>query len=176
MRFTYRILPVLPLEETFKQMETTKLGLGFLYWMKYCDATPYLHVSDIVRFASKKLLIQPPEVWRAYDAPFPAEEYKVGAREFPLCVPLFPGDSEGENNKAAWEILKKFDKPFLTTFSDKDPVTKGADSRFQRNVPGAQHKHHKVIKGAGHFVQEDAPEEFATNIIEFCRANPLKKQ
>ena len=175
MRFVYRVLPVLPLEETFKMMKDAKLGFGFLHWMKYCDATPYLHISDIIRFSSKKLRAQSSDVWRAYDAPFPAEEYKVGAREFPLCVPFFPGDAEGEKNQAAWETLKKFDKPFLTTFSDDDPVTKGADRRFQRDVPGAQNQDHKVIKGAGHFVQEDAPEEFATNIIDFCKANPLQK-
>ena len=39
-------------------------------------------------------------------------------------------------NRAAWTVLEQWKKPFLTAFSDQDPVTGGGDRAFQAKVPG----------------------------------------
>ena len=69
-----------------------------------------------------------------------------------------------DSNRKAWQVLAEFDKPFLTTFSDRDPVTKGGQSVFENRIPGAKGQPHTIIKNAGHFLQEDAPEQLATII------------
>ena len=60
-------------------------------------------------------------VLAAYDAPFPDESYKAGARIFPTLVPAHPTDPASGANRAAWLALSRFDKPLLTAFSDSDP-------------------------------------------------------
>jgi haloalkane dehalogenase len=65
--------------------------------------------------------------------------------------------------------LARFDKPFLTAFSDGDPITAGGDVPFQRLVKGAKGQPHTTIQGAGHFLQEDKGPEFAQVVIDFMR-------
>jgi haloalkane dehalogenase len=64
-------------------------------------------------------------------------------------------------------VLSRFDKPFLTAFSDSDPITHGGERIFQEKVPGAEGQPHTAIKGGGHFLQEDCAEEFAEVIVDF---------
>jgi haloalkane dehalogenase len=114
------------------------------------------------------------EVVAAYDAPFPDETYKEGARQFPLLVPTRPDDPATDANRRAWEVLKTFDKPFLCAFSDADPITKGADALFLSQVPGTRGQAHPTISGAGHFLQEDSGPALAVAVIDFVRANPAR--
>lgn len=108
-----------------------------------------------------------PEVVAAYEAPFPDERYKAGARQFPLLVPTRPDDPASDANRAAWRSLERFDRPFLTAFSDSDPVTKGAEKPMHRRIPGAAGQAHVTIARAGHFLQEDAGEELAQVVDGF---------
>jgi haloalkane dehalogenase len=101
----------------------------------------------------------------AYEAPFPDESYKAGARAFPALVPGSPDDPAAPANRAAWERLERFDKPFLTAFADNDPITRGADAVFQARVPGAASLPHVTVPGA-HFVQEDAGPRLAELIAK----------
>ncbi|MEM6701941.1 MAG: haloalkane dehalogenase [Acidobacteriota bacterium] len=114
-----------------------------------------------------------PSVAAAYDAPFPEPRYKAGALILPQRVPMFRDDPANEANRKAWEVYRGWQKPFLTAFSDSDPVTAGGFARFQRDVPGAQGQKHVTIEGAGHFLQEQKGEELAGVIVQFMRANPL---
>ncbi|MGQ9625015.1 MAG: hypothetical protein ACUVUF_06310 [Candidatus Bathycorpusculaceae bacterium] len=61
----------------------------------------------------------------------------------------------------------------MTAFSDGDPITRGTDKLFQQIVPGAKGQPHTVIKGAGHFVQEDKGLECAKITIDFIKNNPM---
>jgi haloalkane dehalogenase len=106
----------------------------------------------------------------AYDAPYPDESYKSGARIFPTLVPIKPDQPSVTENIAAWKILERFDKPVLTCFSDKDPVTAGGAKPFIERVPGARGQPHVTIENAGHFLQEDAPEQLCAIINAFARA------
>ena len=90
---------------------------------------------------------------------------------FPALVPITPDDPASKANRSAWEVFGKWEKPFLTTFSDKDPITRGGDNRWQKHVPGAAGQPHVTIKNAGHFLQEDKGEELAQILIEFVRAD-----
>ncbi|MDE0952631.1 MAG: haloalkane dehalogenase, partial [Halioglobus sp.] len=102
----------------------------------------------------------------AYSAPFPDQSYMAGARKFPSLVPVFNDEPEVEENKAAWKVLHQFDKPFMTAFSDHDPVTAGGEVRFQQEVPGAKDIAHRTIVNAGHFVQQEQPQLCVQAILD----------
>jgi len=138
---------------------------AFLGWRKFSIETPEFPVGVIVNAGCMSGL--PPEVIAAYDAPFPDESFKEGARVFPLLVPIAPDDPAAPDNRKAWEVLQKFEKPFLTAFSDGDPITRGGEKVFQNLVPGAKGQPHTIVQGGGHFLQEDRGEELARVIVEF---------
>ncbi|HEV7235402.1 MAG TPA: haloalkane dehalogenase, partial [Ktedonobacteraceae bacterium] len=97
----------------------------------------------------------------------PNDRYTAGARQFPLLVPTTPDDPASQANRQAWQVLTRWEKPFLTAFSDSDPVTHGGERVFQKLVPGAQGQPHTIITGAGHFLQEDKGEELAHVVVDF---------
>jgi haloalkane dehalogenase len=103
----------------------------------------------------------------AYDAPFPDEASKTGPRAMPLLVPTRPDDPATLANRAAWEVLARWDRPFLTAFSDGDPITGAMAPILRRLVPGAAGLEHPVVAGAGHFLQEDAGEELGRIVAAF---------
>jgi len=153
---------------TFLPTGDMPAGEAFLRWQKYSQETPIFHVGGIIRGGCKTELS--PEVIEAYNAPFPDDSYKEGARQFPLLVPTSPEDPSSEPNRAAWKVLAAWQKPFLCAFSDEDPVTKGGDKGFQAMVPGTKGQPHTTIKGGGHFLQEDKGEELAQVIVDWSRA------
>src|SRR5579859_5925647 len=138
---------------------------AFLRWRQYSQSTPNFHVGGIVKGACRSEL--PTDVIAAYDAPFPDDRYKAGARQFPLLVPTEPNDPASEANRKAWQALQRWDKPLLTAFSDGDAVTQGGERPFQKLVPGAQGQPHVTIRDAGHFLQEDKGEELASIVSNF---------
>ena len=86
------------------------------------------------------------------------------ARRFPALVPVRDGQASVAECKAAWKVLEQFDKPFLTAFSTRDPITRGGERVFQARIPGAKDQPHVTIRTAGHFLQEDKPEELVQAI------------
>lgn len=112
-----------------------------------------------------------PGVAAAYDAPFPGEWHKGGMRQFPLLIPVTPGDPGAVLNRATWDALRKFDRPFLTLFSDSDPATRGWETLFRERVPGAQGQPHRILERAGHFWPEDCGEEVAQDLVAWIRAS-----
>jgi haloalkane dehalogenase len=112
----------------------------------------------------------PPEVVAAYNAPFPDDSYKAGARIFPRLVPTDAEDPAAAANVSAREALCGWDKPFLTLYSDSDPITGGAEVWFQHNVPGAAKQPHSTIVDAGHFLQEDQGPRLAELLAGFVTA------
>jgi haloalkane dehalogenase len=171
MHALFDTIPALAPAEMSAKLRENEHGAGFMYWIKYCDSYPDLVISDVVSLSASGTMNDAAK--HAYDAPFPAEDYKQGARQFPSLVPIFPDNVAIDDNRAAWEILEAFEKPVITAFSDKDPVTAGGYQRFQESVPGAQGQKHTTIEGAGHFLQDDAPEALSNTIIQFCQDNPL---
>jgi haloalkane dehalogenase len=171
MHALFDTIPALAPVEMSAKLRENEHGAGFMYWIKYCDSYPDLVISDVVSLSASGTMTEAAK--NAYDAPFPTEDYKQGARQFPSLVPIFPDDVAIDDNRAAWKILETFEKPVMTAFSDKDPVTAGGYQRFQESVAGAQGQKHTTIEGAGHFLQDDAPEILSNTIIQFCQNNPL---
>lgn len=147
-----------------------KLSEAFLAWQKFSQESPKFPIGNIVKGGCARPMSD--DVVAAYNAPFPDDSYKEGARQFPSLVPSRLDDPERDAQLAAWESLRKFEKPFLCAFSDKDAVTSGGSSPFLRDVPGTRDQPHTTIVNAGHFLQEDAGEELATVIARFIDSTP----
>ncbi|MFX1601789.1 MAG: haloalkane dehalogenase [Promethearchaeota archaeon] len=148
-----------------------KLSKAFLEWQEFSKTTPKFYVGRLIQEAT--VIKLPRNVIKAYDAPFPDDTFKAGPRIMPSLVPTTKEDPEHEANKKAWEQFYQWKKPFLTAFSDSDPITQGGDRIWQEKVPGAQGQNHTTIKNAGHFVQEDKGPELANLIVEFIKSNPI---
>ncbi|MGA7271302.1 MAG: haloalkane dehalogenase [Acidimicrobiia bacterium] len=143
---------------------------AFTAWQTFARTAPSFDVGRVVQNGTVTDL--PAGVVAAYDAPFPTEESKVAARVFPGLVPTTPDDPASRPNRQAWSVLSRWDKPFLCLFSDSDPITAGGERAFLRRIPGTEGQPHQTIEGAGHFLQEDAGEDFGTVLarwITVCR-------
>ena len=145
-------------------------GAAFDQWLDFSQNAPELPIGGIVNTGSASDLA--PEVIAAYDAPFPDETFKEGARQFPALVPISPDDPAVPDNLAAWEVLSSWSKPFLTAHSDRDPITAGTDRIFHERIPGTEGQPHQVTVGGGHFLQEDCGPQLAATLIDFAARLP----
>ena len=143
---------------------------AFNQWKDFSQKHPGFDCGKVINKGTVAPLSD--EVIAAYNAPFPDEAYKAGARQFPALVPVTPDDPAAQPNREAWAVLKQFEKPFLTAFSDSDPIMSGLDKLFQSLIPGTQGQEHVIIKGAGHFLQEEKGAELAKVVNQFIEANP----
>jgi haloalkane dehalogenase len=149
----------------------TDLGEAFFAWRTFSQETPELPVGRIVATGCATPMSD--EVVAAYDAPFPDESYKEGARQFPVLVPATPDDPANAANRRAWDVLREFRRPFLCAYSDGDPITRRADLLFLDAVPGTKGLTHPTITGAGHFLQEDRGPELAAAVVDFVGSTPI---
>lgn len=154
---------------TGTQEQTPK---AFKVWRAFARFSPWFPIGRIVNSGCVNKLT--PQEIAAYDAPYPSKQYEMGARIFPTFVPTTPTDPERERNEQAWEVLKQWNKPFLTLFSSRDPITRGGEKIFQKRVPGAAKQPHAVTRGAGHFLQEDKGPELAQQIADFISSTPFQ--
>ena len=153
---------------TFLPTGDQPAGKAFDEWKHYALTTPTFDVGKIVVKGTARGF--GPEVQAAYDAPYPDDTLKAGARVFPTLVPVTPDDPAAPANRKAWEVLMKFDKPFLTTFGDSDKITRGGDLMLQALIPGAKGQPHTTIEKAGHFLQEDAGADIAGTVVKWLSA------
>jgi haloalkane dehalogenase len=161
-REVYKTLPVVKAAE----LEACFLGTyqggppgvpGILYWRKFCaESQEICCPGDVIGLISNVVPLTEGEM-AAFSAPYPDESYVAGVRRFPSLIPLFADEPEVAENRAAWEVLKQFDKPFMCAFADQDPVTAGGDRAFLDRVPGCKGVDHRTISPAGHFLQQDQP-------------------
>ena len=150
---------------TFLPTGDRPAGEAFLAWKHYAETTDRFHIGGIVKGGCVSDIGQ--SAIDGYDAPFPTEDLKAGARAFPGLVPITPDDPASEANRAAWKVLEQWEKPFLTLFSDSDPITRGGDMYLQRAVPGCTGQPHATIEQAGHFLQEDKGPEIAEHLVRW---------
>lgn len=144
-----------------------RLPLAFHAWRAFARTTPVFPVGLIVRLGCATKLAR--AAIAGYEAPFPDESYKQGARAFPKLVPSRTDDPATIPNRRAWDVLKRWEKPFLTAFGDRDPITRGADRVLQHLIPGATGQPHTTVRGAGHFIQEDRGVELARIVVDFAQ-------
>lgn len=143
---------------------------AFKIWKQFSRLSPWFPIGRIVNSGSFNKLSK--DIIAAYDAPFPSAKYKAGTRAFPSLVPVSTDNPASEANQKAWKTLDQWKKPFLTTFSNGDPIMRGGDKYLQKRIPGTQEMPHQTLIG-GHFLQEDSPTEFAEAINSFL-ANEVK--
>lgn len=164
------------MEDRFSRIVAGNTGLSigkgtpsdaFLQWREYSRKVPKINVGKILQNSTERELTEA-EV-QAYWAPFPDEKYMAGAKIFPSLVPIAEDDPAVPANLKAWEVLRKWEKPFLTLFSDKDPITAGGEKIFRKLIPGAKEQPRITIKGAGHFLQEDKPTGIAEIMIHWMQ-------
>lgn len=137
-------------------------------WIESCRTSDDLSAAELV--AGVTLQRPSAAVLAGYDAPFPTSADKAGMLQITCGIPV-DEDAEGlMANRAAWDVLARWDKPFATAFSDGDPATAAWAEVFRRRVPGAARCDHPVIAGAGHFVQEEQGAALAAALIRFLRA------
>lgn len=140
-------------------------GDAFLAWRKYSQETPDFDAGRIVNGGCTSELTA--EQIAAYNAPFPDDSFKAGARQFPTLVPISPDDPAAAANQEAWKVLARYERPFLCAFSDSDPITRGGDTALRSAIPGAQRFEPVTIPNAGHFLQEDQGAALATVVAAF---------
>jgi haloalkane dehalogenase len=140
-----------------------RLPAAFDAWRQFSQTVEVFPIGNIVGTGCARGLDDAAKA--AYDAPFPDERYKAGARQFPMLVPASTDDPGAVDNRAAWQSLSRWQKPFITAFGDSDPITAGADKFLQERIPGAKNQPHTTIARAGHFLQEDAGAELAALIV-----------
>ncbi len=138
---------------------------AFDAWLQFSQSVPVFPTGMIINGGSVRELSEAER--NAYEAPYPDESFKAGARQFPALVPVKPDMASVAENLEAWKALERFEKPFLTAFSDQDPITRGADERLQARIPGCRGQAHTTIIGGGHFLQEDQPDAIAEIIDRF---------
>jgi haloalkane dehalogenase len=155
---------------TFLPTGDTDPGQAFFDWQRFSQEVEVFPTGGIVKGGCVTDISD--EVRAAYDAPFPDESYKAGARQFPMLVPSRPDDPAHDANVAAWVGLAAFERPFLCAFSDSDPITRGADRTLKERIAGARGRPHTTIVGAGHFLQEDKGEELAQVVVDFVASTP----
>jgi len=148
-------------------------GHAFIQWRRMSQS--FIDRGDIPVGTMVSRNVGDPSIAAAYDAPFPDPSYKAGPLIMPQRVPVFADDPANEANRKAWEVFERWEKPFLTAFSDGDPVTSGGDRMFLARIPGTKGQPHTTIKGAGHFLQEDKGEELARVIVDFIKRTPTKE-
>ena len=165
LKDTYETLPVVSaaeLEPFFLNQEGVP---GILYWRKHCAKYADFSVGAVMNSLSSGEKLTQREI-DAFNAPYPDESYLAGARRFPSLIPLFADDSEVAENRAAWEVLALFDKPFMCAFADNDPVTAGGDKPFLERVAGCRGVSHRTISPAAHFLQQDQPQQCVQAILD----------
>jgi len=138
-------------------------GDGFSNWIRYSRYSDNIDIGGVMQVLGSVTDAER----RGYEAPFPNASYKAGAQIFPYLIP----SELRKNEKAYREVLEKWNKPFLIANSDNDPVT-GNNPRITeglKRIPTAQEI---VIKGPGHFIQEEAGPEYAQLIIDFINGTP----
>jgi haloalkane dehalogenase len=139
-------------------------------WWQFRRAVEKAETLDVARLVQAGCLTElPPAVLAGYDAPYPDESYKAGPRAMPSLVPTAPDDPATPANRAAWEVLTTWRKPFLVAFSDGDPITGGMAPILKKLIPGTEGLTHPVIEGAGHFLQEDAGDQLGRVVADFTR-------
>jgi haloalkane dehalogenase len=133
---------------------------SFINWVTYSQTAEEFPIGDIVQGATITELSE--AELSAYNAPFPDDRYKAGARQLPILVT----SQLRKNYQVTQDVIYQWEKPFLTAFGDSDPITRGNEASFIRKVPGAQGLDHRILEGGAHFIQEDKPDELVDMILD----------
>ena len=151
---------------------TTPIPVAFKIWRAFARYSPWFPIGRIVKAGCVRRL-ESPGGCRLRRALSVGRISGCRAACFRGLCPTTPEDPERQNNEARLGTFKRWDKPFLTLFSDRDPMTRGGERIWQTEVPGAQGQPHAVIRDAGHFLQEDKRRRGGAGHRGFMKATPM---
>jgi haloalkane dehalogenase len=142
-----------------------KMSDSWLAFRELAQRSEDLPVAFLIRAGSKSVL--PANVVAAYEAPFPSPAAKAGARAFPLIVPTTPQMEGAATGQRLLEALATDARPKLIIWGEGDPILPiEAGWRFARAI-GGDIDH--VIKGVGHYLQEDAGNQVGRLIASWLK-------
>lgn len=141
----------------------SKLLKWWLRLMKFAIAFPWKYAFEANFIKTKPTH----DEMKAFKAPFPSRKYQAGIVKFPQLIAIFPDNPGVPANREAWAKLASFDKPFLTVFGNKDPVTRKIEKRLIDHIPGCRKQSHTILDGIGHFSPEEAPDALLEHLIPF---------
>jgi haloalkane dehalogenase len=137
---------------------------AFHRWQRFSQEDPVFDIGLIVNLLGHGDLTE--KEMDAYRAPFPSDEYKAGARQFPVLVPTEADDPAAAANRRAWTALMQWQKPALMCFSDADPIMRGGEKPFLKRVPGTRGQPHVTLSGR-HFIQEEDGVNWAKAVVNW---------
>jgi haloalkane dehalogenase len=142
----------------------------WLRFRAFVAARPDVPIGRLIRGGCKT----PPtvEVLAAYEAPFPDEASKTGARRFPELIPLDPEAPGAVEGRVVVRLLVRDQRPALVLWADADRVLplESAGRQFQRLFQTADDL--TVIHDAGHFLQEDQGDHVGRVIADWLTRQP----
>jgi len=123
-------------------------------WLAFREVVATVDTLDIGRLVRAGCARDPGEaVLAAYDAPFPTEASKAGARAFPQLIPFSPDAPGADAGRRTLAGLRDDRRPTLLLWADRDAVLPFAvGERFAEAIGRPPPRR---IAGAGHFLQED---------------------
>jgi haloalkane dehalogenase len=142
------------------------MGDGFATWLEISQQFDFTQTGDLMAGAMRARELTESEK-AAYGAPFPTPAHTAGAIAFPRLVPVTPDHDGVEENRAAWDVLRQWTKPFLTLWCPDDFVLGALHPTFTEAIPGAEGQPHQTFQPGGHFLQDDRGEDVATALIDW---------
>jgi haloalkane dehalogenase len=169
-----RVLAQMP--TLFARLVAMNTGIGtgrgrteaFMQWRRFSQRVESLDLPKLMRNTLKQRALSEAEA-AAYAAPFPSKEYQTAALVFPRLVPIRPDYPGAYDNRVAIEVLRTLELPVLLPWGAEDAITAPAEAHLRSIFHNAAPP--LSIKGAGHFIQEDAGEEVAGHIVAWMAAN-----
>jgi haloalkane dehalogenase len=146
-----------------------RMSDGWHLFREFVQRTPDLPIGVLIRGGCKLPVAD--EVLRAYEAPFPEQRAKAGARSFPALIPFSPDAPGAAEGRAVMEALRRDRRPALVLWADSDPALplEPLGRLVQGLFPAAEGL--TVVADAGHYLQEDQGERVGTLIAQWLQAS-----
>ena len=106
-----------------------------------------------------------------FAAPYPDKRYLTGNRQFTQLLPTRNDNPMLTENWHALQMLKRFEKPFLTLYSDKDQIAPKGYHSVRPVIPGTRGFEPVILEGGSHFLVEDVPEDYGREVIAFLESS-----
>jgi len=151
------------------EVYTPRYAEGFARWRAYLRETKDLKFGPAIAVN----IFSPPasDVLEAYDAPYPDDSYKAGARIMSSLIPITPEQAGAAENRRLEPVLNVWKTPVLIAFtSTSERVHPGQRKRFLDLFPASVIWRNASIDDAKHYLQESKSKEIAELIIEFIKA------
>jgi haloalkane dehalogenase len=135
-------------------------------WHRFADFVRRVEELPIGFLVRRGCHVDPgDEVVAAYDAPFPNEASKTGARVFPELILQGPAMAGAEAGQRTFDALREDTRPMLMLWGREDPALPPAVGEAFAAALGRPAP--QVLDRAGHFLQEDRGEDVGAIVADW---------